>query len=364
MPEIDGFQVLKHMKADDTLRHLPVIVISALDEMGAVVRSIQMGATDHLIKPCDPFLLRARVNASLAAKRLRDQETAYLRHVDQLTRAAADLEAGTFAPECLAPVAARTDALGQLARVFQHMAHEVFAREQHLQHQNEFKTALIGKVTHELRSPFVAAGFSVQVLQRYAERNMVSEMHEQIRALDGQLAEGRKMLDNVIAFASLVGKQAELHVEETNLALLAQNVTLPLKQLAEGRGVLMSYDMALPLASVRVDRKQLGDAIQHLVHNAIKFNREHGAVRISCQSDENELVFTVEDTGIGIAPDKLSAIWEAFTQTSDDVQRGVEGLGLGLALVRYVVEAHHGAAFARSTLGQGSVFGFRLPISK
>jgi signal transduction histidine kinase len=244
------------------------------------------------------------------------------------------------------------------------MAHEVAAREQHLQQQNEFKTALIGKVTHELRSPFVAAGFSVQVLQRYAERDMISEMHEQIRVLDRQLAEGRKMIDSVIAFASLVGKRAELHLEETNLALLAQNVSMPLKQLAAGRGVVVSYDMALPLAPEYVDRQQLGEAIQHLVHNAIKFNREQGMVRIGCQVIENEVVLVVEDNGIGIAPDKLSAIWEAFTQTTDDVARGVEGLVLGLALVKYVVEAHHGAAFARSMLGQGSIFGFRLPITK
>jgi signal transduction histidine kinase len=293
---------------------------------------------------------------------LRDQEAEYLRQVDQLTRAAAALEAGAFAPESLAPVAARPDALGQLARVFQRMALEVLAREQHLQQQNAFKTALLGKVTHELRSPFVAAGFSIQVLQRYAERNMIGEMHEQIRVLDRQLADGRKMIDRVIVFASLAGKQAALHLEETNLALLAQNATLPLKQLAERRGVVVSYDMALPLAPVRADRKQLGEAIQHLVHNAIKFNRDRGTVRISCQSVENELVFAVEDNGIGIEADKQNAIWEAFIQTSDDVERGVEGLGLGLALVKYVVESHRGATFARSTLGQGSVFGFRLPI--
>ena len=81
MPKMDGFQVLEKMKADSTLRHIPVIVISALDEMESVIRCIEMGATDHLPKPFDPVLLHARINASLAAKRLHDQELEYLKRL-------------------------------------------------------------------------------------------------------------------------------------------------------------------------------------------------------------------------------------------------------------------------------------------
>ncbi len=78
MPEMDGFEVLEHMKVDGYLQHIPVIVVSAADEMDSVVRCIEMGATDHLAKPFDPVLLRARINASLAAKQLHDREQAYL----------------------------------------------------------------------------------------------------------------------------------------------------------------------------------------------------------------------------------------------------------------------------------------------
>jgi DNA-binding NtrC family response regulator len=135
MPKMDGFQVLERMKADRALQHIPVIVTSAADEMESVVRCIAMGATDHLSKPLDPVLLYARINASLAAKRLHDQEAEYLRNVAILTDAAVAIEAETFDPENLRDVAARPDALGQLARVFQQMACEVNARHQHLQHQ-------------------------------------------------------------------------------------------------------------------------------------------------------------------------------------------------------------------------------------
>ena len=135
MPEIDGYQVLEQMKSDSHLRDIPVIVISALDEMESVVKGIKMGAEDYLPKPFDPVLLKARISACLEKKWWRDQELEYLRQVTCLTDAAAAVETGTFDPGCLADVALRADELGQLARVFQNMAREVYAREQRLKQQ-------------------------------------------------------------------------------------------------------------------------------------------------------------------------------------------------------------------------------------
>lgn len=135
MPEMDGYQVLEHMKADSDLRELPVIVISAVDEMDSVVRCIEMGAADYLPKTFDPALLRARLNASLAGKRLRDLELEYLDQVGRVIGAAGAVESGTFELASLDSVAGREDALGQLARVFQRMAREVKIREDRLKQQ-------------------------------------------------------------------------------------------------------------------------------------------------------------------------------------------------------------------------------------
>lgn len=135
MPEMDGFQVLARLKADKNWRDIPVIVISAMSDMNSVVKGIKLGAEDYLPKPFDEVLLRARLSASLEKKRLREQEVAYLRAVARLTAAAAAIEEETFELDTLAEVAARADELGQLGRVFQHMAREVYAREQRLKQQ-------------------------------------------------------------------------------------------------------------------------------------------------------------------------------------------------------------------------------------
>jgi CheY-like chemotaxis protein len=137
MPGMSGYQVLQRLKGHPTWRDIPVIVISALDEMDSIVRCIELGAEDYLPKPFNPVLLQARTQASLDKKRLRDRELEYLEQVNRVVDAAQAVQAATFDPATLDPVAARDDALGQLAHVFQHMAREVVLREQRLKRHLE-----------------------------------------------------------------------------------------------------------------------------------------------------------------------------------------------------------------------------------
>jgi len=136
MPGLTGFDVLKAMKSDANLRDIPVVVVSSLEEeRDSVVRAIQLGAEDFLPKDFDPFLLRARLTASLTKKQYRDQEKEYLGRVERLTEAAHKVESGHFKPESLrlGDLMSHKDALGQLAAVFSGMAGEIYERELRLQ---------------------------------------------------------------------------------------------------------------------------------------------------------------------------------------------------------------------------------------
>ena len=135
MPDTDGFQVLQHIKRSSETRDIPVIMISALDDMASIVRCIELGAEDYLPKPFDPVLLRARISASLERKRLRDSELEYLSQVNTVIAAATAVERGDYESESLSGVGSRSDELGRLARVFDSMAAKVRSREQRLQNQ-------------------------------------------------------------------------------------------------------------------------------------------------------------------------------------------------------------------------------------
>ncbi len=176
MPEVDGYEALLQIKGDETLKHIPVIMITAVDELNSIVRCIELGATDYLPKPFNAAILRARIGASLTAKRLRDLELEYLEQVGYITAAAAAVEVAAFDPGSLDGVAARADALGQLARVFRRMAREVRAREERLQRE-----------VRELRIEIDEARQARQVAE-------ITET-DYFRRLRGQAADLRKILD-------------------------------------------------------------------------------------------------------------------------------------------------------------------------
>lgn len=137
MPEVDGFEVLRRIRADPVLREVEVLVVSSLEELDDAVRAIELGATDFLTKSVDHLLLRARVGACLERRRLRLRELDTLAQVARLAEAARRVEADVAAPGALGleDLATRDDALGDLARVFSQMAAEVARREMALRRQ-------------------------------------------------------------------------------------------------------------------------------------------------------------------------------------------------------------------------------------
>lgn len=151
MPGIDGQEVLRQVKGDDTLRHLPVIMISALEDITTVIECIEGGAADYLQKPFNRAVLRARLNATLADKRLRDREMEYLAQVRALTDAAVALESADFESRELEQIARREDPLGHLARVLVDVAEEVKRRERRLQEQVRALTIQIDREEQQSR---------------------------------------------------------------------------------------------------------------------------------------------------------------------------------------------------------------------
>jgi DNA-binding response OmpR family regulator len=137
MPGTAGLDLLRQLKQDEKLKHIPAIAISALETIDLAVRCIELGAEDYLHKPFDPILLQTRIGTCLERKRLRDRELRYLQQVERLISAAAAVETNSFNPDSLDDLSQYPHKLGQLARVFQQMAREIDCRERLLQQQIE-----------------------------------------------------------------------------------------------------------------------------------------------------------------------------------------------------------------------------------
>ena len=137
MPHVDGYETLEQLKASAVTREVPVIMISALDDIASIARCIERGAEDYLPKPFDPVLLRARISACLEKKDLREREKEYLRDVTRVVAAAVAVERGGYTTGSLADLSERGDELGTLARVFDSMVAGIRQRERRLRGQIE-----------------------------------------------------------------------------------------------------------------------------------------------------------------------------------------------------------------------------------
>jgi signal transduction histidine kinase len=240
---------------------------------------------------------------------------------------------------------------------------ELEEANRHLLELDKLKSSFLGIVTHELRSPFANLTFCVQLIERYGTQNW----SEQQREYWGQLVDGiqgaKMMIDNLVSFASLLREQGKLDLGDVNFPRLVTDVMDALVPLARPRNIRLVIDGDADMPELWADERRLSKAVYHLVHNAIKFNRAGGMVRVRYRSDEDKVWFGVRDTGEGIPADKLKILWDPFSQAADPVKRGIEGLGLGLAMVKFVVDAHGGQVGVSSRKGSGSTFSFWVPMS-
>jgi signal transduction histidine kinase len=230
-----------------------------------------------------------------------------------------------------------------------------------LEEANHLKSNFLGLISHELRSPFVSIDFALQTFARYGLDNLLSEQRELFEEVTGSFKTGRKMIDNLVNYAGLLSKQGRLNLEAVNVSELVNCTASVLRPMAESRGLEWQVHVSDDLMLDAGDRERIGEAVWHLMHNAIKFTKRGGRVATRAYRQGDSTVIEVKDTGIGIESQQQARLWEAFGQSADPLKRAVDGLGLGLALVRYVALAHHGSVALESTPGTGSVFSLVLP---
>lgn len=240
---------------------------------------------------------------------------------------------------------------------------EIISSNKKLRELDEMKSAFIGVITHELRTPLANIQFSSQVLEMYFKKIITAEQKRQFDELTAAVKTARSMIDNLINLAAFLNEKVTLNVVEFDFNFLLREALTPLKASVDSKKLRLQVNMIGDRFYLHADQALLKEAVIQMVSNAIKFTQT-GGVRIVCWTTAESLCFDVEDTGIGIEEGRLNQVWDAFTQIqADSVKRGLEGLGLGLALVKYIVQLHGGHVWVESTVGSGSIFGFQIPLT-
>jgi signal transduction histidine kinase len=184
---------------------------------------------------------------------------------------------------------------------------------------------------------------------------------QQVERMDRAARHLLSLIEEILTFSRLEAGREVVRPEPVDLGELVHEVVAIVEPLARERGLAFHAPEAPPTAPFRTDPRKLRQILINLLGNAVKFT-ERGEIRFDVEADGRALLFHVADTGIGIPPEQLDRIWEAFYQVEGTSTRTAGGTGLGLAVSRELARLLGGDIAVQSTPGEGTVFSLRLPL--
>ena len=242
--------------------------------------------------------------------------------------------------------------------------------EEALRLADQRKDEFLAMLAHELRNPMATLRSGLQILslatgggERSHHTVAESTLAEStVAMMNRQTDHLVRMVDDLLDVSRISQSKIQLHTQRVNLVALVQQAVEGMQAQFEQQG--KALQVSLPTAAIEVegDATRLTQVVTNLLTNGLRYSGEHGQVWVKLTHQRNEAILQVRDNGIGLATDQLSAIFELFVQVDNSAARSKGGLGLGLTLVKRLVEMHGGRVEASSAgVGQGSTFTVQLP---
>ncbi len=253
------------------------------------------------------------------------------------------------------------DEVGHLVSTFNDMLAEIQRRDEELRTANRLKDEFLATVSHELRTPLNAILGWLQILQM----TPVSEerLKQALKSLDRNARAQARLVEDLLDVSRIVAGKLRLKIALVDLTQVLEEAIDVTRSAADAKGIRIVTQTADPPHLVRGDPDRLQQAIWNLLANAVKFS-DAGAITVSVSHNDVDTTVDVQDQGVGIDPIFLPHIFEPFRQADASSTRKHPGLGLGLAIVREIMQAHGGVVEAFSDgVGRGARFVLRIPTA-
>jgi len=231
---------------------------------------------------------------------------------------------------------------------------------------DRMKNSFISNVSHELRTPVTVIRSYIDTLYNYEDEFDDKTKREFISVLDQESARLNKMVNDILDFSRLESPNIKLEKTLCDIQPILEIAVNSMKVLAEEKNITFSVITEPELPKIMINPESIERAVKNLISNSIKYSHTDGRVKIRAEIDRTGeyLQITVEDNGMGIPQEHLDKIFERFYRVENKVH-SVKGTGLGLHLLKITIEKHHGGeVFVESKLGEGSTFGFKLPLTE
>ncbi len=232
---------------------------------------------------------------------------------------------------------------------------------QALREADRRKDEFLATLAHELRNPLAPIRNSLQILKM--PRLDAATVERSRDMMERQVHQLVRLVDDLLDVSRVMRGKIELRKERVELSTVVARAVETVQPLIEAQGHDLTVQLPSESLALDADPVRLAQVVANLLTNAAKYTEANGGIRLTAQREGGEVVLCVRDTGIGIAPDMLPHIFELFVQADHSSTKAQGGLGIGLTLVKNLVEMHHGTVEANSAgLGRGSEFVIRLPL--
>jgi signal transduction histidine kinase len=230
----------------------------------------------------------------------------------------------------------------------------------YLKELDNMKSDFVASVSHDLRSPLTLIIGYALMLPEAGELNETQQ--EFVESIKLSVAKMTTLIENLLDLGKIEASVG-MEMEPCQLVTVINKEVAGLRDQAGAKEIILQLQLPPELPLVQGNQVRLDQVVSNLVGNAVKFTPEGGMVTVSARGEKGEVVVEVKDTGIGIAPEDQVHLFEKFYRVGRVETSDIEGTGLGLAIVKSIVEGHGGRVWVESEFGQGSTFGFALPIA-
>jgi signal transduction histidine kinase/BarA-like signal transduction histidine kinase len=327
MPGMDGLSLLAQIREE--YPKIPTLLITGHGQHDLAVQALRGGAFDFIQKPVDRDYLVASLNRAFEVRRLaREVE----RQQQKLQEHSSELEL------------------------------TVEQRTRELRETNAAKDRFLAVLAHELRNPLAAIHAAADVLELCHEEDAVRRRQAE-EIISQQVRHTTRLLDDLLDISRITHDRVVLHKHPVNFSDIVRSAIDTLRPAIDRQRHRFAAALPAEMLWVDGDPTRLQQVVANLLTNAVKYTRPEGSIELSVRQQNDQIVLCLQDTGIGIAPEMLTRVFEPFVQVEESLTHSQGGLGIGLTLVRKLVELHGGSIMVSSEgTDRGSTFTVRLPL--
>lgn len=321
LPGMDGIQLVTEIVLSKP--EIITVVITGYGTIDSALEAMKRGASDYLRKPVDLQELILRLRKALDEK---NRFVGLAEAVEKLERA----------------------------------NHE-------LKMLDEMKSEFVSIASHELRTPLTVIKSQIQLVLEGKAGRINKTQTKSFSMMEENVNRLVETVNDLLDLSRIQSGKIEMRLEEFDVIDLIEFIIALFGIEAGKKSIVLKNDVSQTSLCVHADRQKVERILMNLVGNAVKFTPEAGEISLSAtvlEGKGNAVVFSVRDSGIGIAEAQLEKIFQKFHRVEGTLRGSGEGTGLGLAIAKGLVEAHHGKIWVESEIGKGSVFSFTLPILK